>query len=113
MEESNKIVFSKNTKRIEFVDALRGFLMICVLMHHMSHFVLETGAFSFKYIWNQFQMPVFFFISGFVIYRFNEDRSIKKTLEYCARKSLLLLSGTIAFCVAFVIYRNYDFYQLM
>ena len=62
MEE--KIVFSNNTNRIEYVDALRGFLMICVLMHHMSHFVLETGDYSFKYIWNQFQMPVYSFLSA-------------------------------------------------
>lgn len=54
--------------RIEYIDALRGFTMILVVMTHVSGWVLDSVN-SYSSIMAQFRMPLFFFISGFVFYK--------------------------------------------
>lgn len=67
-QESNK------TKRIEYIDALRGFTIILVIYAHVvfSSYGENGGSlesFSFNDIFLSFRMPLFFFISGFVFLR--------------------------------------------
>lgn len=59
-----------NSKRIEFIDALRGFTMILVVMGHTRTLCMNFNDdfFSFLGLFFQFRMPLFFFISGFVFY---------------------------------------------
>ena len=63
----------KTEKRIEYIDALRGFTMILVVLGHVSShsFQLDNtfdklGVFSFIQL---FRMPTFFFISGYIAYK--------------------------------------------
>jgi len=59
------------TKRIEYIDALRGFTMILVVFAHVETF----GFFQFSYssflgqLFQSFRMPLFFFISGYIAYK--------------------------------------------
>lgn len=59
------------TKRIEYIDALRGFTMILVVTYHVffkcSNFNPEN--FFFNSLLCEFRMPLFFFVSGFVFYK--------------------------------------------
>lgn len=58
-------------RRIEYLDALRGFTMLLVVMSHVSNFCLESvyRIFTFHSVLSEFRMPLFFFVSGFVFYK--------------------------------------------
>lgn len=58
------------TKRIEYIDALRGFTMILVVLHHVADCwgVVGLDISVHEYLL-QVRMPMFFFISGFVLYK--------------------------------------------
>lgn len=60
-------VISQPTKRIEYIDALRGFTMILVVFSHveMTSLGFETPTFL-NSMFMSFRMPLFFFISGFI-----------------------------------------------
>lgn len=57
-------------KRIEYIDALRGFTMLLVVFSHIIvygyHFNNYHGLNDFFIL---FRMPLFFFISGFILYK--------------------------------------------
>lgn len=59
------------TKRIEYIDALRGFTMILVVVHHVSLFCfnISVSTPSFHFFLQEIRMPLFFFISGFVLFK--------------------------------------------
>lgn len=58
-------------KRIEYIDCMRGFTMILVVACHVAAYCLGISDFtpSFHPVLYEFRMPLFFFISGFVLYR--------------------------------------------
>lgn len=62
---------TEQPKRISYLDALRGFTMILVVVSHVAKFLdVETlSPGSLHYYFNNFRMPLFFFISGFVFYK--------------------------------------------
>lgn len=59
-------------KRIEWIDALRGFTMILVVFSHVELFTFELDPPLFvNEVFISFRMPLFFFISGFIGYKAN------------------------------------------
>ena len=58
-------------KRIEYIDSMRGFTMLLVVAHHVAAFCLGINDYvpSIHPILCEFRMPLFFFISGFVLYK--------------------------------------------
>ena len=55
-------------KRIEYIDALRGFTMLLVVYHHIQFIGYGDNDFdSFNDVFIKFRMPLFFFISGWVL----------------------------------------------
>ena len=53
------------TKRIEYLDALRGFVMLLVVLGHVPMYCYhQVGDISFSLIFTTFHIPLFFFISG-------------------------------------------------
>lgn len=59
-------------KRIEWIDAMRGFTMLLVVYAHVQYFGLGISikeAFNFNHVFVLFRMPLFFFISGFILYK--------------------------------------------
>lgn len=76
------------TKRIEFIDAMRGFTMILVVVCHVSGFCLgiESNIPSIHPYLYEFRMPTFFFISGFVLYKANQIWNTKNILKFLKRK---------------------------
>ena len=85
---------NENQKRIEWIDALKGFLMFCVTLGHCNiWWPIEQYIYSFH-------MFLFFFISGFL---FSVKQSTKRILAKCCLRLLLpfvawnVLSAMIGF----------------
>lgn len=69
------------TKRLAYIDAMRGFTMILVVFSHVQYFGYGEFIQSvYNFVWGGscliyrdlitlFFMPLFFFISGFVLYK--------------------------------------------
>lgn len=62
---------AESRKRIEWIDALRGFTMILVVFSHVeiSGFGMAPGYARINDLFRILFMPLFFFVSGFIAYR--------------------------------------------
>ena len=54
------------SKRIGYIDAMRGFTMILVIFAHVCHFCLDDDRMGYNAVFILFRMPCFFFISGWL-----------------------------------------------
>ena len=85
-------------KRIEFIDALRGFTMILVVFQHIESFSLKLSPPTFIcQILMQFRMPLFFFISGYIVYKANQIYDFRNYLTLCFKKIKIQLIPTLIF----------------
>lgn len=96
-----------NTKRIEYIDAMRGFTMLLVVYSHILFYGYTTsfcndismgGEFlSFNALFIQFRMPLFFFISGFILYKGNYVWNRNESLSFLVKKAKVQLIPTFFF----------------
>lgn len=96
---------SKPSSRIEYIDALRGMTMIFVVFNHIATFVwdiTDTGIPSVHNYLVQVRMPMFFFISGFVLYKGNVIWNRKYVFEFLRKKILIQIIPTLVFLTLFV-----------
>ena len=73
-----------STKRIEYIDALRGIAMMLVIYFHIPSYCLGNAYIGFNDILEWVRMPLFFFISGFVFYKADriwDSETIRKVLK--------------------------------
>lgn len=76
-------------KRIEWIDAAKGFTMLLVILGHCFDGYISAGIFPDDFYWLQeghsfiysFHMPLFFIMSGFLFYYTYSNYSISK-LKY-------------------------------
>ena len=78
-------------KRIEYIDAMRGFTMLLVVYSHVSSFcfgnvVGKGNPFIFDELFRQFRMPLFFFVSGFVLYSAKRTWSMPEIGQFFRKK---------------------------
>lgn len=96
------------TKRIEYIDALRGFAMISVVYSHIlffgfsdsfgNDFSLGGNEFlSFNSLFILFRMPLFFFISGFILYRNDFEWNTQNIASFITKKAKIQLIPTLFF----------------
>lgn len=92
------------TRRIEFIDAMRGFTMILVVVCHVSGFCLgiESDIPSIHPYLYEFRMPTFFFISGFVLYKANQIWDVKFVFEFLRKKFPVQIITTAIFLLCFL-----------
>lgn len=91
----------KQTKRIEYIDALRGFTMILVVLHHVS--LMGFGIESVLGQWIvEFRMPLFFFISGFVLYKSSQVWNLSNTLVFLKKKIVVQILSPLVFFLIYV-----------
>lgn len=88
-----------NTKRIEWIDALRGFTMILVVFSHMELFGIDynTKFSGINSFFITFRMPLFFFISGFVSFKCSEVWNFKHYRTKLIGKTRIQLIPTLLF----------------
>lgn len=90
-------------KRIEWVDALRGFTMILVVFSHIEIFGYEYTDSTVKSFFCLFHMPLFFFISGFMAYRADEVWTRSHFTSSLLKKFRIQIIPTLFFGLLFAI----------
>lgn len=101
----------ENTTRIEYIDAMRGFTILLVVMTHVSGFVLRVNmenAFSLNSVFSEFRMPLFFFVSGFVFNKKGVVWDSAQINSFFRKKVSVQIFSPLLFIVCFVYSHNYD-----
>ncbi len=95
-------------KRIEYIDAMRGFTMILVVFSHVElfGFNIQPNQSFLNSFFMCFRMPLFFFISGYIANKTGKvwDWQAWKTGVY--KKILIQLIPTITFGILYTISCN-------
>ncbi len=87
----------EQTKRIEYIDALRGFTMILVVYHHIEAFSYHINPSFICQILMTFRMPLFFFISGYIAYKADQCWDSKSLFYSISKKVKIQLIPTLVF----------------
>lgn len=90
--------------RIEFIDAMRGFTMILVVLHHVATFcwkITDQVPSVHEYL-VQFRMPLFFFISGFVLYKAGVTWDLQQVIRFFKKKIPVQLLSPLVFFMLFI-----------
>ena len=102
---NNKQIGNSRTNRIEYIDALRGFTMLLVVTRHVFYFGHLGLDNSINETFSIFRMPLFFFISGFILYKENFVWNISNTLLFLWKKCKVQIFTTLialtSFCITF------------
>lgn len=101
------------TQRIQYIDALRGATMILVVFYHVSQFcwhVCGKGISIQDYL-VQVRMPMFFFISGFVLYKHSEVWDRQHITKFFGKKIPVQLISPFIFFVAYIFVREKPFVE--
>lgn len=103
------------TQRLEYIDALRGFTMILVVLahiinlgYHITDAKMEAME-TFNNLFVRFRMPLFFFISGFVLYKHDRIWNNPTIKNFIKTKFLVQIVPTTVFFLLFCFLngRNY------
>ena len=100
------------TKRLEWLDAMRGLTMILVVAYHiaqMSFGVDERTSTSLPFL-VLFRMPLFFFVSGFLAYKANFEWTWPNALRLTWKKTKIQALPTVVFMCVFIILRRPEFW---
>ena len=100
-------------QRIEYLDAMRGFTMILVVFSHvlMCTFLKPAhSGFSFNDIFVTFRMPLFYFLSGFLMFKSGRFNCLEGTVDFIKKKFIVQIIPTVLFSLAFcfVFAKSYD-----
>ena len=101
------------TKRIEYIDALRGFTMFLVVVCHVSLFCFGVFGRGYTYVTFVLQMvmPLFFFISGFVMYKADMKWDVGQIVKFFKKKTPVLLITPFIFFAIYVFSFNKSMMQ--
>lgn len=90
------------SKRIGYIDAMRGFTMILVVFSHVIMFTFQSEpSFSLNSIFMTFRMPLFFFLSGFLMYK--PGRFSNNICQFIKQKFIVQIIPTIIFSAIYAL----------
>lgn len=90
------------TKRIGYIDALRGMAMILVVYFHISAYGFSSYVMGYNDIIERFRMPLFFFISGW-LFKYID----RPTIEIIKQKFMVQIVPTAFFLLLYLYVFNY------
>lgn len=83
-------------KRIGYIDAMRGFTMILVVCVHVATYS-HIKIYPYSNFFGLFRMPLFFFISGFILYKSERIWNISNSIKFLSQKFLVQIIPTAIF----------------
>lgn len=90
------------TKRIGYIDALRGMAMILVVYFHISAYGFCSYIMGYNDIIERFRMPLFFFISGW-LFKYID----RPTIEIIKQKFMVQIVPTAFFLLLYLYVFDY------
>ena len=98
----NETISYTSGQRIDYIDALKGFLILSVVMCHVAGFCIgiQDDIPSFQPILFEFRNPPFFFISGMFAYKTGTAWSGSYCCRLIKRKFVTIAWPTILFLAA-------------
>lgn len=85
--------------RLNWIDALRGLTMLSVVMVHVLTFSfgVNPGQSALCILRSTFTLPLFFFVSGFFLYRPYQEWDRKRVGNALNVRTIAMVGGTILF----------------
>ena len=101
---ASQVNTSGPSRRIGYIDALRGFTMFLVVVGHVAALCWQLGPStpSFHHYLSQLRMPLFFFISGFVLYKAEVVWNWRQIVRFFKKKIPVQLISPFIFFVLFL-----------
>ena len=101
---------SSQTKRIEFIDAMRGFTIFLVVLSHVEFFCfsIKDSQPSFSHYLTQVRMPMFFLISGFVLYKKGIEWNYGYIIRFFKKKIPVQLLSPLLFYLVYIYINEYS-----
>ena len=93
-------------KRIEYLDAMRGLTMILVVYSHVHLFSFHLfnylgGGNSYNDLFIMIRMPLFFFVSGFLVEKPGVVWKLQDVIPFIKQKAKIQLIPTFVFMLLF------------
>lgn len=99
------------TKRLEYIDAMRGFTMLLVVLAHVlmfSYHESEETIVTFNQAIYYFYIPLFFLISGFVFYKAARVWNLETIRDFLSKKVMILIFPTLFFLIIYDLLFDYN-----
>lgn len=92
-------------KRIGYIDALRGFTIILVVMQHIVSMYFRPDELNPLYLClQQVRMPLFFFVSGLVFYKVQRTWNLKECVLFFKKKTTVQIISPAIFMLLYFLY---------
>lgn len=86
------------SNRIEWIDSLRGLIMLFVVLFHVENYSLVGGNIQgMDSFFAMFRMPLFLFVSGFLAFKANQQPDFGTVRRVLAKKLRVLILPTLFF----------------
>lgn len=102
---------ASGTKRIGYIDALRGFTMFLVVVMHVGGLCFSPAEGSFHDILMLVRMPMFFLISGFVFYKASVVWNMEHIIAFFKKKIPVQLLSPLLFYLVYLHVHNIGLYH--
>ena len=103
-------VSSGRKPRIAYIDALRGLTMLLVVYHHIQFYSYHAVS-DFNVFFVKFRMSLFFFISGWVLYKESRRWDFVTSKLFIIKKFKVQIISTFIFFILYVYLFNLNFYN--
>ena len=111
--KENSNISTVMPNRIGYIDALRGFTMFLVVLEHVASMcwgVVGKGISVHDYLF-QVRMPLFFFISGFVLFKDGVVWNTRHIIRFFKKKIPVQLISPFLFFAALLFVSNIPLYD--
>ncbi len=111
--ENKGVITASAQQRIGYIDALRGFTMFLVVLNHVAALCwqITPGTPSFHTYLTQIRMPMFFFISGFVLYKAGVEWNGSYIVSFFKKKIPVQLISPFIFFAIFLYINDVTLYE--
>ncbi len=94
---------------------MRGFTILLVVMWHVSLNVLipAQDCYSLNGTFALFRMPLFFFVSGFVLYKAGRKWDISESCQFLRKKVTVQILSPLIFMSVIAIVFKFDFVEML